>query len=560
MADFETTTDPNDCRVWGWSVSDIEDVENVTLGTDLDSFMEFITREPSHTYFHNLAFDASFIIDWLFRNEYTHVSKAPRHREFSTLISSSAQFYSVTIMAGNGVRVEFRDSLKKLPMGVSAVAKAFNLDESKLEIDYNAHRPIGHELTPEEREYMTNDVVIIARALSLQFKAGMKKLTVGADALNEYKTLTGKKSFERLFPILNDTMDAEIRKAYRGGFTYADPRFKGKLTRSGRVYDVNSLYPSVMYDRALPYDEPVFVDGKPQPTEDRPLFITSITFTAKLRPNHIPCIQVKASRFFIETEYQTNITEPVTMYCTNVDLDLWNEHYELEILSYNGSWMFHGGKGFFCDYIDKWMNVKANSNGGMRVIAKLQLNSLYGKFATNPDITPKIPILDPETDSVRLVLGEEDRRNPVYTPMGVFITSYARDVTIRAAQQHYDVFAYADTDSLHLMTTEDLDTLHVDDNALGAWKLEGEFDRALYIRAKQYMEHMVKTFKGGVATVVDHFDTHVAGLPRGIAQGLTFDDVLHGGTFGGKLVPRRVPGGVVLREVDFTLTVAPNSV
>lgn len=544
-ADFETTTNPSDCRVWAWGVVDIEDVEEFSYGNSMDSFMEFISSENSYTYFHNLAFDGTFIIDWLFRQEFSHVANAPRHREFTTLISSSAQFYSITVVFGNGVRVEFRDSMKKLPMSVSAIASAFNLEESKLDIDYHEFREVGHELTESEIEYLKNDVVIVGRALALQFKAGLKKLTVGSDSLHEYKQLTGKKLFDRLFPILNDTMDAEIRKAYRGGFTYADERFKGKMLGSGRTYDVNSLYPSVMYDRVLPYGEPVFVDGKPEPTDMHPLFIVSITFTAKLRKGHIPCIQIKNSPFFQGTEYLSDIVEPVTLHCTNVDLALWEDHYELDIVSYNGAWMFQGIEGVFCNFIDKWMTVKENSHGGMRAIAKLQLNSLYGKFATNPDITPKVPVLDPKTDAVKLVLGPEERRNPVYTPMGVFITSYARDVTIRAAQRHYPVFAYADTDSLHLLTTDDLETLDVDDKRLGAWKLEGEFTSALFIRAKQYMERMTD----------GTYSTHVAGMPRTVAKSLRFDDVKRGGVFGGKLIPKRVPGGVVLAEVDFTLTV-----
>ena len=53
------------------------------------------------------------------------------------------------------------------------------------------------------------------------------------------------------------------------------------------------------------------------------------------------------------------------------------------------------------------------------------LNSLYGKFATNPDITPKLPYLK-EDGSVGYRLGEKETRDPVYTPMGCFITAWAR--------------------------------------------------------------------------------------------------------------------------------------
>jgi hypothetical protein len=189
-------------------------------------------------------------------------------------------------------------------------------------------------------------------------------------------------------------MDEDVRQAYRGGFAYADTRFKGKRVGAGRVYDVNSLYPSVMYDRVLPYGEPRWFRGAPETTPEHPLFVVSVTLTAKLKPNHIPCIQIKGSPHFAETVYQTDITEPTTLTCTNVDLALWMDHYDIDVLSWNGGWKFHGITGFFKEYIDKWMAVKENSDGGLRFIAKLHLNSLYGKFATNPDVTPKVPILD----------------------------------------------------------------------------------------------------------------------------------------------------------------------
>ena len=236
---------------------------------------------------------------------------------------------------------------------------------------------------------------------------------------------------------------------------------------------------------------------------------------------------------------------------TNVDLALWQEHYDMEILSYNGGWMFQGVQGVFCDYIDKWMEVKANNEGGLRDIAKLMLNSLYGKFATNPDVTPKIPVF--EDGVVKLRLGPEETRNPVYTAMGVFITAYARDYTIRAAQQHYDVFAYADTDSLHLLIDGDPDTLDVDPNKLGAWKFEYAFDSALFVRAKAYIEHLVP----GQGKINDKhpsgYVTHIAGLPDKVAEKLSFEDFTNGRVFEGKLVPKRVPGGIVLQDAGFTL-------
>ena len=547
VADFETTTDPADCRVWAYGLPDIDTATtlwDVEIGTSIERFCNRMAEENSICYFHNLKFDSAFILDYLFRQGYVHTdNQRPFKGQFTSLISSMGSFYSITVCWKNGSRTEFRDSLKKLPYSVSVIAKAFNLIEAKGELDYDLFRPVGHIATAAERSYIANDVLIVARALKTQFDSGMSKLTVGSDALNEFKNVVGTRMFDKLFPVLPEVMDLEIRAAYRGGWTYSDPRFRGYETGAGAVYDVNSLYPSVMYDRLLPYGEPIYAPGLPVADQDYPLFIVSVTFTAKLKPGHVPCIQVKGSSFFLATEYQTEILEPVTMSCTNVDLALWEEHYDLDILAYNGGWLFHGVTGLFTDYIDKWMAVKATNTGAMRALAKLMLNSLYGKFATNPSVTPKIPVFDDENNVVKLVMGDDDKRDPVYTAMGAFITAYARKVTIDAAQANYDVFAYADTDSLHLLTLDPPIGIEIDDHKLGTWKKEYEFDAALYARAKAYIE---RTFDG------EHI-THVAGLPDRIAKEMTIADFQNGKRFTGKLQPKRVPGGMVLEDVGFTM-------
>ncbi len=539
VGDFETTTDPHDCRVWLWAITGVMDDE-FEWGTSIDTFMKYLEDKTCYIWFHNLAFDGSFVIDWLLRNGFEHVKDSPRPGQFTTLISAMGKFYSIDIHWQKNCRTEMRDSLKKLPMTASAVSKAFDLDESKGIIDYAKPRPVGYVPDENELEYVRNDVVIIARAMKIQIAAGLTALTVGSDALREYKNIMGKSTFERLFPILPKEADTDIRKAYRGGFTYADPRYSKRVLGTGAVYDVNSLYPAVMYKEVLPYGEPMWLNGAPKEIEGYPLYILSVTMTAKLKRHKIPCIQIKGYNIFSATEYQRSIDEPVTLVCTSVDWALWNEQYDITVHSYNGTWYFMGQTGMFNGYIDKWSAIKANSTGGMRTIAKLQLNSLYGKFATNPNVTPKIPIL--EHDRVRLVLGDDEEREPVYTAMGAFITAYARDFTIRAAQLHYFRFAYADTDSLHLVGTDPV-KLEVHPNKLGAWKHEYNFTEAFFMRAKGYTER----HENG------ELETHIAGLPKGAADQVTFEDYKTGRVFGGKLSPKRVPGGIILEDVGFTL-------
>lgn len=181
--------------------------------------------------------------------------KEAKDKTFTTLISNFGVFYQITIYfkkSGKYVKkVTIIDSLKIIPFSVSQIAKSFGLTESKLEIDYLKERSRNHRLTPEEKEYIKNDVVIVAKALNVIFKEGLTKMTQGSNALFDYREILTKSKFSHYFPALPKEIDEEIRKAYKGGFTYLNPIYKEKDLGSGCVIDVNSLYPSCMKYRKV---------------------------------------------------------------------------------------------------------------------------------------------------------------------------------------------------------------------------------------------------------------------------------------------------------------------
>ena len=578
--DFETITDPSDVRVWGACLVDIDTSETAFIGNSIESFFDFLSDRNTVVYFHNLKFDGEFILSYLLRNGYAY-SDSHESGTFETLITDDGIFYSITVYFEKKKKkykkVVFYDSLKKLPFKVSVISKAFDLKDQKLKIDYDSPRPVGHELTPEEREYIVNDCRIVAQALKIQFDKGLTKMTNASDALNGYKSIIGKGIFEKWFPTLPVELDDDIRQAYRGGFTYLNPPFKNNHVKGGITLDVNSLYPSVMYDQVLPYGYPMYFEGKYEPDERYPIYIQHMECCFKLKSGHIPTIQKKRSRRFIETEYLTSsvdlmgIDEPVELYITTPDMNLFLEHYDISDERYINGYKFKGAPGMFKEYIDYWMHIKETSKGAMRQLAKLMLNSLYGKFATYPHPRKKIPFMD-EFGVVRYKLDEPELREPVYTAMGCFITAYAREKTIRSAQQVYDRFIYADTDSLHLVGTDIPEGLEVHPTKLGAWKHEGTFIDSKYIRAKTYIETMIETKKSSTletyARILSHtfdvwresdnirfYDMKVtcAGMPDNVKEHVTYENFTSGATFDGKLMPRRYPGGIVLRETPFTI-------
>lgn len=348
-ADFETATwIKNETWVWAWATCNIE-TEKIITGNNIDSFIEFCKSQNNPVlYFHNLKFDGEFIIYWCLTHGFMHVSKKEDIKEntFTTLISDMGQFYSICIYFSVGnkkvKKVTFYDSLKIIPFSVEAIAKSFNLEISKLTIDYNMPREKGHILTKEEIEYIKNDVLIVAKALKVLFSEGLTRMTEGSNALSDFKEIITKSKFSHYFPNLDYDVDKDLRKAYKGGFTYLNPIYKEKDVEKGVVLDVNSLYPSVMYEKNLPFGEPIFFEGKYKEDNVYNLYVQMITCSFEIKKNKIPTIQIKNNKaYFRSNEYlESSQDEIVCLVLTNIDLKLFLEQYDVYDLEYVCGWKF----------------------------------------------------------------------------------------------------------------------------------------------------------------------------------------------------------------------------
>ena len=282
-----------------------------------------------------------------------------------------------------------------------------------------------------------------------------------------------------------------------------------------------------------------------------------ITCSFELKKNKIPTIQIKNSMFFRGNDYlESSNNEIVCLVLTNVDLQLFKEQYHIYDLDFVCGWKFKSITGIFKNYIDKWIEIKnqgtITGNKGQRTMAKLMLNSLYGKFATSLEVQSKNPFLS-EDMIVRYELGEKEEKEGIYLPVGTFITAYARDKTIRTSQaikdysiQKYnkDMYIYSDTDSIHtLLSIDELKKFcDIDDVRLGAWKHEGTFTKARFVRQKCYIEE-----------IDSKINITCAGMPKSCYDKVTWQNFKTGFTCGGKLTFKHVKGGVILVETEFTI-------
>ena len=390
-ADFETTTDENDCRVWAFALCEIGKFDNFIYGNSIEDFIKFCQNKKENyvLYFHNLKFDGEYIFSYLLSNGYTCIKnkKERKDKTFTTLISDTGQFYSIEIyFETKNMRhinkVTIYDSLKILNFSVDQIAKDFNLPIRKLELDYNEYREKGHILTDNEIAYIKNDVEIMARALQIMFDENLTKMTIGSDALANYKDKN--KNFNKYFYKLPYEIDRDIRRSYKGGFTYLNDCYKEKETGAGIVLDVNSLYPSVLKYERLPFGEPIFFEGKYEKDLLYPLYVITFSCIFEVKEGMIPTIQVKNNLSFLPNEYiKSSDGDIVTLTLTNIDFELFLNHYNvIGDITYHGGWKFKAISGLFSNYVDYWSEQKIKSkkegNDALYRIAKLMLNSLYG--------------------------------------------------------------------------------------------------------------------------------------------------------------------------------------
>lgn len=572
MCDFETTVYAGQEHTEVWASASVElFTEDVKIFHSIaEQFDYFVSLHDNLCcFYHNLKFDGTFWISYLLSDlqmkqayikhdeenyEWLHEKDMPNN-SFKYSISDRGQWYTIIIKIGNKI-IELRDSLKLLPFSVKRIGESFGTKHKKLDMEYTGFRYAGCEITDKEKEYIANDVLVVKEALEFMFEDGHNKLTIGSCCLDEYKNIMGKENYEIYFPNMYDilftddsygspTVGDYIRHSYKGGWCYLVKGKENRIYHNGTTADVNSLYPSMMSSQSgnrFPIGIPKFWKGNYIPDEayaDDKYFFVRIKTRFYIKENMLPFIQIKGSWMYKGTEaldssdiwfddiqgYSAFYTDldgnvqdtRVELTLTMTDYKLFLEHYNVIDFEILDGCYFNSVVGLFDLYIDKYKKIKMESKGARREEAKLFLNNLYGKMASNTDSSFKIAYLK-EDKSLGFMPIRAFDKVPGYIPIGSAITSYARNFTIRAAQKNYygvneRGFIYADTDSIHCdLAPEEIKGIRVHDKDFCAWKLESCWDVATFTRQKTYIEHV--THEDLQKIDEPYFNIKCAGMPR----------------------------------------------
>lgn len=413
---------------------------------------------------------------------------------------------------------------------MTSASFAFNQYKESLKKEYENFVKFGEIPSCEE-------FVEIFSELSLQF----------ADRKNgPYK----EKIFRAIFPVLSAQQDGFIRESYFGGITMKNKRLLEKLEKEnyrekvnnqnsnlgiyGVTYDENSMYPDKMNRSLLPYGRPKGFEGDYNNLSEEiknkyPLFIQKIRVKYfKLKADGIPMQQLRNSvdfngREFIESNYCEKYDNYVTytLVLTNVHLKDFFRNYEVDGIEYLGGLCFKGTHGLFKSFIEKWYKIKQENKGVIRLVSKLILNSCYGKFASNPVRSFRFINVNDDILEVSKYDFEGEEINyfesSIYTAVGSFITSYAREDLLNMLHNNFDRWLYADTDSAHLLGFDDAkgDKLDINNTGeLGLWKRECYFSDSIFLGAKRYAENEIKSKED--LQLNSKWEIKCCGLPRNI--------------------------------------------
>ena len=641
VGDFETTVYKGQVNTEVWSSASVElfKEEPVKIFHSIEEqFNYFLSLKTNIiVYYHNLKFDGDFWLSYLLvdlgykqaykplNEELTEVEwlkeKDMQNKSFKYSISDKGLWYSIVIKANNHF-IEIRDSLKLLPFSVKRIGESFGTKHKKLDMEYTGFRYAGCEITEEEEKYIANDVLVVKEALEIMFNEGHNKLTIGSCCLEEYKKIFGEDDYDLMFPSLTDytiddkiykynNADSYIRKSYKGGWCYIVKGKENQIKTNGTTADVNSLYPSMMSSESgnkYPVGKPTFWSGNFIPDKalkSNRYFFIRIKTRFYIKENKLPFIQIKGNYLYKGTEalessdvYDKNTDKYYPVYkdlagnihdtrveltLTMTDYYLMLDHYELVDFEILDGCYFFARCGLFDEYIEKYKKIKLESKGALRELAKLFLNNLYGKMASSTDSSFKVAFVK-EDKSVGFISVKADDKKAGFIAVGSAITSYARNFTIRAAQQNYygvnkRGFIYADTDSIHcdLKPTE-IKGITVHDKNFCCWKLESCWDTGIFVRQKTYIEHV--THEDLQEIEKPFYNVKCAGMPqrckdlfiksmKGITKEeeqeyteeqleflstkRTLQEFKIGLIIPGKLMPKRIRGGVVLVDTTYEM-------
>ena len=450
-------------------------------------------------YIFNLSFEWSFFLPVMVEKGFKFKEVFNDEDEFvfnsiTTKSVSSVWEVNMKFHKNSGI-VRFRDLSKIFSGSLKSVAKAFNLETQKGEIDYKLNRLHNYQVTKEEKEYCFKDTRIIVEILekmkedkvfwnscSMASYSMMKMLrTSYPDARKPYL------AFRNDYPVLDAEEDEFIRKGTSGGITYPTPRYQFKVIEEPILHiDAHQMHPYQMATHYFPYGKGTFKKGKPVP-QVRKLQMCHIMVSYSSVKIH-SVIKLIGLPFIEEFELYVWNFEIPTMYKCYEDLKIeYIDYYEYDARPLPF-------RKYIMDNYRKRLQAKEEGNAFFVLLYKLLNNSAYGKFLERPHNVVFANTIGYDGIITCDVIEKEELElvaKYTYTPIGSSIPAYSRVYLCETALKFdWKDIVYFDTDSIFVIWNENTERVWNTEinrsNWLGGWGLEEMISKSQFTAPKRY--------------------------------------------------------------------------
>lgn len=359
---------------------------------------------------------------------------------------------------------EFRDSINILINPLRAFAKE-EIDYQKLE------ESVREQHWDEIKRYCLSDCVNLWNTLKTYFDSFGRPLTAAGASMRKWR-----KKLDVPFRPQTAMQAARHRPFYYGGRVQCFE--SGHKVENFAVIDINSAYPYAMLENHPFSPEATISDQLPR-------------LQHKIGPCLIKLDAIAKGCFPLRTENNAlefpNDNLPREYSITGHELLAAQECNAVKILKIKEvhHFLLHiNFEAYIQEHYNERKKAQATGDAAGSVFHKIFMNSLYGKFASDPDKYVEYLIasddsylswlekgyekIDPWGE--RILMGRklpEEKRRYFNVATAASITGYVRAMLFRAMMQCEGVL-YCDTDSIAARTTTGLSM----GNELGQWKLE----------------------------------------------------------------------------------------
>jgi hypothetical protein len=394
-------------------------------------------------------------------------------------------------------KTNFNDSYALLKFSLDKLTKNFDVEHKKLNFmkdkktknDYEYLYELYKQNDKRFFDYLKNDVLGLYEVITkfiemIEKNNGTMGLTIASTSLKTYQ----KGFLNHSITVCEKELNDEMKKAYYGGRTEI---VKMILPSDNYFcYDVNSLYPFVMFNNEFPISKPIKINN---PKKENILNDCGITFCKIESPNlYIPLLPI---------HFTINKTNKL-IYPIGKFEGVWDNHflrkalklgYKIDIKK-----MYIFKTDFiFKEFVKKFFELKRKSKKDSPdyVLAKLMLNSLYGKFAQNQESEifmkiknivdlSKYDIVDCLDNDYNIFRVKTESKGNFHIPqISIHVTTLAQLKLydyIEKILELCKILGYYDTDSL--FTNAKLNT----SSRLGDLKLEYPFKKGYFLLPKTY--------------------------------------------------------------------------